>query len=116
MTTTKVFPQMRGVNSRLAELKAVTSELSLAEKRALLESLSEDVQAAAVDDPKKRLAAVQAAAVSTSPRTKNAFKFAVTGLQKLGLAIDAICASGDISLVGQTDEGAGVGAPSGVSG
>ena len=45
MTTTKVFPQMRGVNSRLAELKAVTSELSLAEKRALLESLSEDVQA-----------------------------------------------------------------------
>jgi hypothetical protein len=95
--TTKMFSEMKGVNSKLSELKATTAELSLAEKRQLLESLSEDISAAAVAGPKKRLAAVSAAAVSTNQRTKEAYKHAVKGLECLGLAIDAICASGDVS-------------------
>jgi hypothetical protein len=96
-TLTKFADNMRGVNSKLSDLKAVTADLSLAEKRALLESLTDDIQAAAVDGPKKRLAAVSAAATSTNQRTKEAYKHAVKGLQRLGLAIDAICASGDVS-------------------
>jgi hypothetical protein len=47
--------------------------------------------------PKKRLAAVRAAAVSSNKRTSEAYKIAVAGLEKLGLEIDAICASGDAS-------------------
>ncbi len=91
---------MRGVAAtRIADIKAVTSELTITEKRALLESLTSEIQAAtaAVDAPKRRLAAVQAASTATDPRTKSAFKVAVTGLQKLGYAIDAVCVSGNVS-------------------
>jgi hypothetical protein len=79
MTLVKLASEMRGVNNKLAAIKASTSELSLTEKRALLEALSEDVQAAATDNPTKRLARVQAAAASSDPRTKSAFKNAVAG-------------------------------------
>jgi hypothetical protein len=79
--------------------KPQTSELTLAEKRVLLEALENDISAAtsAVDAPKKRLAAVSAAAKSTNQRTKEAYRIAVSGLQALGMKIDAIAASGDIS-------------------
>lgn len=96
-TLVKLADTMRGVNSKIADLKAVTSGLTLAEKRQLLESLSDDIQAAATDGSKKRLTSVQAAATSTNPRTKEAFKTAVSMLKRLGLEIDAICASGDVS-------------------
>lgn len=100
-TLTKLADVMRGVNTNIAGLKAATEGLSLSEKRQLLEALTADIQAAAsaVDAPKKRLAAGSAAATSTNPRTKEAFQIAVTGLKKLGLEIDAICASGDISML-----------------
>ena len=87
---------MRGVNTKLAELTAAAAALSLKEKETLLEALAGDIQAAATDSPTKRLARVQAAAASTNPRTKGAFKNAVAGLQALGLKLDAVCASGDI--------------------
>jgi hypothetical protein len=88
---------MRGVNSRLAEVKAVAANMTLTEKRALLDALSEDIQAAAVDSPKKRLAAVSPAAASTNKRVSEAYQLAVKGLGALGLKIDSIAASGDIS-------------------
>jgi hypothetical protein len=99
MALTKFADQMRGVNSKIADLKAATSDLTIAEKRQLLESLTSDIQAASgvVDGPKRRLAAVQAAATSTSPRTKEAFRVATSMLKRLGTEIDAIAASGDIS-------------------
>ena len=53
--------------------------------------------AAVADGPKKRLASVQAAAVSTDLRKKEAFQGAVKMLRRLGTEIDSICASGDIS-------------------
>ena len=79
MTMTKFADRINGINSRIDALKATTSELTLAEKRQLLESLTADVQAAAsaVDAPTKRLAAVSAAATSTNQRTKEAYKFAL---------------------------------------
>jgi hypothetical protein len=42
-------------------------------------------------------ARVQAAAASKDKRTAGAFKVAVAGLHALGLKLDAVCASGDIS-------------------
>jgi hypothetical protein len=96
-TLTKFADTMRGINSKFSDIKAVASQLSLAEKRALLESLTEEIQASAVDGPKKRLASVQAAAVATNPRTKEAFKVAISGLAKLGYAIDHVCASGNVA-------------------
>jgi hypothetical protein len=98
-TLTKFADNMRGINSKLAAIKATTSELSLAEKRQLLDVLASDIQAAtaAVDAPKRRLASVQAASTATDQRTKEAFKFAVSGLQKLGYAIDHVCASGNVA-------------------
>ena len=98
-TLTKFADSMKGVNTKLSEVTAVAAALSLKEKEVLLEALSKDVQAAAsaVDAPKKRLAAVSAAAASTNQRKKEAYKVAVSGLQALGMKIDAIAASGDIS-------------------
>jgi hypothetical protein len=96
-TLTKFADSMKGVNTKLSEVTAVASTLTLKKKEALLEALAGDIQAAATDSPTKRLAAVKAAAASTNPRTKVAFKNAVAGLQALGLKLDAICASGDIS-------------------
>jgi hypothetical protein len=95
MTMTRI-PEMRGVNARFADLKAATAELTIAEKRVLLESLTEEIQAAAIGGPKKRLAAVSAAATSTNPRVAGAFKTAVRMLKRLGSELDAVCASGDI--------------------
>ena len=46
-TPTKFVDTMRGVNSKLAALRATTAELTLGERQALLEALSKDVQAAA---------------------------------------------------------------------
>ena len=97
MTMTKLADSMRGVNTKLSEMTAAASALSLKEKQALLEALANDVQAAATDSPTKRLARVQAAAASKDKRTAGAFKVAVAGLQALGLKLDAVCASGDIS-------------------
>jgi hypothetical protein len=98
-TLTKLADIMRGVNGNISGLKAATERLSLSDKKALLEILSKDVEAAAdvASAPKKRLAAVQAAAVSTDQRTKEAFTGAVKMLKRLGTEIDAICASGDVS-------------------
>ena len=95
MTMTKIN-SMRGVNSRLADIKAASAELSLGEKRALLESLSEDVQAATISNPKKRLESVKAAATAKDARTKGAFQTAVRLLKRLGSDLDAVCASGSI--------------------
>ena len=41
MTTMTKIPSMRGVNSKIAEPQATTANLSLAEKRALLEVFDE---------------------------------------------------------------------------
>ena len=100
MTTYK-FKSMRGVNSKIAELQATTSNLTLDEKKSLLASLERDVQAAAdkTNGPKQRLASVKAAALSKDERVSESFKIAVRGLQRLGLEIDTICASGDISTI-----------------
>ena len=95
MTMTKI-PEMRGVNSKLADIKAATSELSLTEKKALLEELTAQVQAAAVGGPQRRLAAVKAAATAKDARTKGAFETAVKMLKRLGSELDAVCASGNI--------------------
>ena len=99
MTTMTKIPSMRGVNSKIAEPQATTANLSLAEKRALLDFLTSDIQAAAsaVDAPKKRLAAVSAAATSKNQRVSESYKAAVKGLVSLGMTIDAIAASGDIA-------------------
>ena len=99
MTTMTKIPSMRGVNSRISDLKAATCDLTMAEKHQLLEILSKDVEAAAsvADAPKRRLAAVSAAAASKDKRTSGAYKLAVASLGALGLKIDAIAASGDIS-------------------
>jgi hypothetical protein len=99
VTLTKLAESIRGVNSKLAAVQATTAELTLGEKQALLESLSKEVHAAAsaADAPRTRLAAVSAAAASTNQRTKEAFKIAVRGLEALGMKIDAVAASGDIS-------------------
>jgi hypothetical protein len=96
MATTKVFPQMRGVNSKLASLQASTAELSLEEKKSLLASLERDVSAAAAkaDGPKQRLDAIKAAAISSNKRTSGAYKTATAGLEKLGYSLDQIAASG----------------------
>ena len=96
-TLTKVADTMRGVNNKLNEMTAAASALSLNEKQQLLEALAKDVQAAATDSPTKRLASVQAAAVSANRRTSGAYEVAVAGLQALGPKLDAICASGNIS-------------------
>jgi hypothetical protein len=94
MTMTKIADTMRGVNSRIAELKAATSELTVAEKRALLESLTAEVQAASagVDGPKRRLANIKAAAAATDPYKKKAFASAVSGLRRLGIKLEQIAA------------------------
>jgi hypothetical protein len=96
MTMTRI-PEMRGVNSRIADLKAVTSELSLSEKRALLEELTTQVQAAALNNPQRRLAAVKVAAVAKDARTKGAFETAIKLLKRLGSDLDKVCASGDFT-------------------
>jgi hypothetical protein len=99
MTIMTRIPFINGVNARIDALKAATSDLSLAEKRVLLEELTAQVEAAAavVDGPKRRLESVKAAAVATDPRRKEAFSGAVKMLKRLGTEIDAICASGDTS-------------------
>jgi hypothetical protein len=96
--TPTIHANKEGTPMKFSEIKAaVASQLSLAEKQALFESLAGEIQAAAVDGPKKRLAAVSAAAVSTNQRTKEAYKTAIRGLDALGVKIDAIAASGDIN-------------------
>jgi hypothetical protein len=57
MPTMTKIDFIRGVNSRLAEIQATTSDLSLAEKQALVSSLERDIQAAAQkeDGPTIRL-------------------------------------------------------------
>src|SRR4029077_14095172 len=99
MSTYTRIDSIRGVNAKLAELQATTAELSLEEKKSLLESLSKDVSAAAAkaDGPKRRLDAVKAAALSTNARTKDAFATATKGLEKLGYSLDQIAASGSIA-------------------
>jgi|HubBroStandDraft_2_1064218.scaffolds.fasta_scaffold1288890_1 hypothetical protein len=96
-TLTKSADSMKGVNTKLSEMTAAAAGLSLKDKQALLESLASDISAAATDSPTKRLARVQAAAASKDKRTAGAFKVAVAGLHALGLKLDAVCASGDIS-------------------
>ena len=98
-TLTKFADSMRGVAGNISGPKAATEGLSLSDKKALLEILSKDVEAAAdvASGPKRRLESVKAAAVSTDLRTKEAFQGAVKMLKRLGTEIDAICASGDIS-------------------
>ena len=96
VTLTRFADTMRGVNSNIDGLRAATQGLSLSEKKALLEVLSADVQAA-VDGPKRRLESVKAAAVATDLRTQGAFKTAVKMLKRLGTELDVIAASGDIS-------------------
>jgi hypothetical protein len=95
-TMTKFADTLRGVNAKLGEVTAVAAALSLKEKQALLESLASDIQAAATDNPTKRLAAVQAAAASPNKRVVEAYKTATHSLAALGMKIDAIAASGDI--------------------
>ena len=60
MIMTKLADTMRGVNSNIDGLKAATADLSISDKKALLEILSKDVEAAAsvADGPRRRLAAV----------------------------------------------------------
>jgi hypothetical protein len=84
---------------KFSDIKAVTSELTIAEKQQLLESLTKDVQAAAAkeDGPKRRLAAIKAAAASTDPRMKDAYATATRGLERLGFSLDAIAASGSFA-------------------
>jgi hypothetical protein len=98
-TLTKFADVMRGVNGNISGLKAATEGLSLSDKKALLEILSKDVEAAAsvADGPRRRLESVKAAATSTNQRTKEAFTGAVKMLKRLGVEIDAIAASGDVS-------------------
>ena len=98
MTMTKLASEMRGV-SNIDGLRAATAGLSLSEKKALHDVLSADIQAAAdvASAPKRRLAAVSAAATSKDPRTAGAYKTAITMLKRLGAALDSIAASGDIS-------------------
>ena len=81
---------------KFSDIKAVTSELTIAEKQQLLESLSKDVSAAVAkaDGSKQRLESVKAASISKDPRVSGAFKLAKAGLQRLGLDIEAIAASG----------------------
>ena len=91
---------MRGVAAtRIADIKAVTSELTITEKRALLESLTSEIQAAtaAVDAPKRRLAAVQAASTATDPRTKAAFKVCSHGLGKTRRMRLSVRVSGNVA-------------------
>jgi hypothetical protein len=97
MTTMTRIPSMGGVNAKLAELKATTDKMTLDERKALLESLTESIRvdAAAVDAPKRRLAKVQAAA--TDPKKTQQFKDAVIGLRRLGMEIEQIAASGSIA-------------------
>jgi hypothetical protein len=97
MTMTKI-PFINGINARIDALKAATSDLTIAEKRVLLQAFEKDISAAAsaVDAPKKRLAAVSAAAASKDKRTSVAYKNAVAGLASLGKKIDQIAAAGDV--------------------
>ena len=98
MTLTKFADRINGINSRIDALKASTTDLTLAEKRILLEALENGISAAtsAADAPKKRLAAVSAAAASKDKRTSAAYKNAVAGLAALGKKIDQIAAAGDV--------------------
>jgi hypothetical protein len=99
MTMIKFADRISSVNARLAEIQATTTNLSLAEKQTLLESLTKDVQAAAAkeDGPKRRLASVKAASISSDPRTKDAFTTAIKGLQSLGYDLEAVAGSGSIA-------------------
>ena len=92
---------------KFADIKAVTSELTLAEKQQLLASLERDVSAAAAkeDGPKLRLASVKAASISTDPRMKDAFVTATKGLEKLGYSLDGIAASGSFADVDEKMRG-----------
>ena len=47
MALTKFADSMRGVNTNISALQAATEGLSLSDKKALLEILSKDVEAAA---------------------------------------------------------------------
>jgi hypothetical protein len=89
---------VRGVNSRISELQAATTDLTLAEKKSLLASLEKDVQAAVAKDdaPKRRLEAVKAASISKDRRTSEAFKRVTASLERLGYSIDSIAASGSL--------------------
>ena len=66
MALTKFADIMRGVNGNISGLKAATEGLSFSDKKALLEILSKDVEAAAdvASGPKRRLENVKAAATS----------------------------------------------------
>jgi hypothetical protein len=89
---------MRGVNAKLAELKATTDAMTLDQRKAF-ESLAESIRvdAAAVDGPKRRLASVKAAAASVDPKTKEALRTATLSLGRLGLTIESIAASGSVA-------------------
>ena len=49
------------------------------------------------DAPARRLASVKATSISTDPRTKDAFKVAIKGLQALGHDLEAVARSGSIA-------------------
>jgi hypothetical protein len=95
--TMHTIEKIRAVNSRIAELQATTSNLTLEEKKVLLESLSKDVQAAVAkeDGPKRRLANIKAAAAD--PVKSKVFEAAVVGLRRLGMEIEQIAASGSVA-------------------
>jgi hypothetical protein len=99
MSTMHKIDFVRGINARISEIQATTENLTLAEKKTLLESLSKDIQAAAqkADGPKRRLDSVKAASVSRDPRTANAYKRVTASLEALGYSIDSIAASGSLS-------------------
>jgi hypothetical protein len=68
MTLTKFADELRGVNTAIADISAITSKMTTGQKQALYEVLAKDLHAAsATDAPKRRLASVSAAAeVATS--------------------------------------------------
>jgi hypothetical protein len=100
MTLVKFADELRGVNTAIADISAVTSKMTTGQKQALYEVLGKEINAAsATDAPKQRLASVSAAAESTNQRIKTAFINAKNGLAALGLSIDAVATSGDLSQV-----------------
>jgi hypothetical protein len=100
MTLTKFADELRGVNTAIADISAITSKMTTGQKQALYEVLAKDLHAAsATDAPKRRLASVSAAAESTNQRIKTAYINAKNGLAALGLSVDAVATSGDLSQV-----------------
>jgi hypothetical protein len=100
MSLVKFADELRGVNTAIADISAITSKMTTEQKQALHEVLTKELNAAsATDAPKRRLASVSAAAESTNQRVRTAFVNAKNGLAALGLAIDAVATSGDLSQV-----------------